>query len=69
MTIRKLISDRYHRRHAREGGYPVFKTTIYDFIKVDQKKPYWKYNGLSKLNLVLFFTIMVKPQSAEFTDD
>jgi hypothetical protein len=32
MTIMKFISDRYHRRHTREGGYPVFKTTFYDSI-------------------------------------
>jgi hypothetical protein len=35
MTIIQLISDRYHRRHTREGGYPVFKTTFYDSIKFD----------------------------------
>jgi hypothetical protein len=34
MTIRQLISDRYHRCLAREGGYPVFKRTFYDSIKV-----------------------------------
>jgi hypothetical protein len=34
MTISQLISDRYNIRHAREGGYPVFKTTFYDFIKL-----------------------------------
>jgi hypothetical protein len=28
MTIRHLISDRYHRCLAREGGYPVFQTTF-----------------------------------------
>ena len=33
MTIRQLISDSYYRRHTREGGYPVFKTIFYDFIK------------------------------------
>jgi hypothetical protein len=32
MTISELISDRYHGRHTREGGYPVFTTTFYDFI-------------------------------------
>jgi len=32
MTIKKLNSDRYHRRHARGGGYPVFKMTCYDLI-------------------------------------
>jgi len=35
MTIMKLISDRYHRCHTREGGYPVFKTTFYDSINVE----------------------------------
>jgi hypothetical protein len=35
MTIIKLISDRYHRRHTREGGYPVFKTTFYDSINLE----------------------------------
>ena len=35
MTIIQLISDRYHRRHTREGGYPVFKTIFYDSIKVN----------------------------------
>jgi len=33
MTIIQLISDRYNRRHTREGGYPVFKTTFYDSFK------------------------------------
>ena len=32
MTIRHLISDRYYRRHTREGGYPVFKKTFCDII-------------------------------------
>ena len=32
MTIIQLISDRYQSCHAREGGYPVFKTTIYETI-------------------------------------
>ena len=35
MTIIQLISDRYHRRHTREGGYPVFKTTFFDSINVN----------------------------------
>ncbi len=35
MTIRQLISDRYHRCLAREGGYPVFQTTFCDFINFD----------------------------------
>ena len=33
MTIIQLISDIYNRRHTREGGYPVFKTTFYDSLK------------------------------------
>ena len=32
MTIKQLISDRYHRRHTRGGGYPVAEMTFYDFI-------------------------------------
>jgi len=40
MTIMQLISGRYHRRHTREGGYPVFKTTFYDSIKNYAKKIY-----------------------------
>jgi hypothetical protein len=38
MTIIQLISGRYHRRHTREGGYPVFKTTFYDSIELASKK-------------------------------
>jgi 6-phosphogluconolactonase len=34
MTIIQLILDIYHIRHTREGGYPVFKTTFYDSIKI-----------------------------------
>ena len=36
MTIIQLISDRYNRRHTREGGYPVFKTTFYDSLIIIQ---------------------------------
>ena len=36
MTIIQLISNRYHRRHTREGGYPVLKTTFYDSISFKQ---------------------------------
>ena len=32
MTIKQLISNRYHRRHTREGGYPVFTTTFYEVV-------------------------------------
>ena len=32
MTIIQLISDSYQSCHAREGGYPVFNTTIYETI-------------------------------------
>ena len=41
MTISQIVSDRYHIRHTREGGYPIFKKTFYDFIKI--KKP----NGMN----------------------
>ena len=34
---RQLISNRYHRRHAREGGYPDFKTTFDDFIQIGKR--------------------------------
>jgi len=44
-TINNLISDRYHRRHAREGGYPVFKTTFYGFIQRIFKKIQPRQNG------------------------
>jgi len=37
MTIIQLISYRYHRRHTRAGGYPVFKTTFYDSINIHSK--------------------------------
>jgi len=37
MTTMQLISDRYHRRHTREGGYPVFKTTFYDSINIERQ--------------------------------
>ena len=40
MTIIQFISDRYHRRHTREGGYPVFKTTFYDSINIDDATLY-----------------------------
>ena len=35
ITIRQLISDRYHRRHTRAGGHPFFKTTVYDFFSAN----------------------------------
>jgi hypothetical protein len=38
MTIIQLISDRYNRRHTREGGYPVFKTTFCDSINRELKR-------------------------------
>ncbi len=31
MTISQLKSDRYHRRHTREGGYPVFNQIDFRF--------------------------------------
>jgi hypothetical protein len=34
MTLKHLISDRYHSHHTRASGYPVFKTTSYDFINL-----------------------------------
>jgi hypothetical protein len=37
MTIRKLKSDRYHRRHTRAGGYPAVTTTFYDFINFNHQ--------------------------------
>ena len=39
MTIIQLISNRYHRRHTRGGGYPVFKTTFYDSINLQFSIP------------------------------
>ena len=38
MAIRQLISNRYHQRHTREGGYPGAEMTCYDYIKVEIPK-------------------------------
>jgi len=35
MTIRQLISDRYHRSHTREGGYPVFQKNILALLRME----------------------------------
>jgi len=35
MTISQLISNRYHRRYTREGGYPVVRTTFYEIVNID----------------------------------
>jgi hypothetical protein len=40
MTINQLISIRYKNRLTREGGYPVFETTFYDFINIDDATLY-----------------------------
>jgi hypothetical protein len=38
MTIKQLISIRYKNRLAREGGYPVVRTTFYEIVKIRRKR-------------------------------
>ena len=69
MTIRQLISDRYHRCLAREGGYPVFKRTFYDSINLQSSISNSPINrdlrfaptGLSGLGFPCLRTSMINP--------